>query len=96
MTLIVFLRLSLSLGFNPCFSGSYIMTFVHCLIERAQACFNPCFSGSYIMTFKGYIENERFIGFNPCFSGSYIMTVSSDCQIIALIVSILVLVDLIL
>ena len=36
--------------FNPCFSGSYIMTSIMDLVPLAVFGFNPCFSGSYIMT----------------------------------------------
>ena len=37
-------------SFNPCFSGSYIMTVDDVVGYRKEVSFNPCFSGSYIMT----------------------------------------------
>ena len=41
---------TLQKSFNPCFSGSYIMTLMYNLLFHNLMCFNPCFSGSYIMT----------------------------------------------
>ena len=60
--------------FNPCFGGSYIMTYLIFRSYLASFCFNPCFGGSYIMT-PDY-DREQMIEqcFNPCFGGSYIMT----------------------
>ena len=62
-------------SFNPCSSGSYIMTsdnFVDCPVYSTG--FNPCSSGSYIMTEEKVVKIIKRECFNPCSSGSYIMT----------------------
>ena len=85
------------MSFNPCFSGSYIMTLFICLEKLILTGFNPCFSGSYIMTHPQPLFRHPRQSFNPCFSGSYIMTGWRYCILyIRIRVSILVLVDLIL
>ena len=43
-------------SFNPCFSGSYIMTPGQNTHRLLDPCFNPCFSGSYIMTVAAIFE----------------------------------------
>ena len=83
--------------FNPCFSGSYIMTYEIATKCKCQIRFNPCFSGSYIMTITACSILDIQSGFNPCFSGSYIMTILFLLSHqVSCFVSILVLVDLIL
>ena len=42
----------LLISFNPCFGGSYIMTWFGSIFSVYRISFNPCFGGSYIMTYK--------------------------------------------
>ena len=54
-------------SFNPCFSGSYIMTFKEVKRQCLTRCFNPCFSGSYIMTKGQTATNLAIDGFQSLF-----------------------------
>ena len=41
------------LGFNPCFGGSYIVTYTPEKTKNYETLgFNPCFGGSYIVTLE--------------------------------------------
>ena len=44
----------LSLSFNPCFGGSYIVTGILQSEDGSSWSFNPCFGGSYIVTLHPY------------------------------------------
>ena len=37
-------------GFNPCFSGSGVLSSLYALILRHLSSFNPCFSGSGVLS----------------------------------------------
>ena len=53
--------------FNPCFSGSYIMTSVLRRILLITLNFNPCFSGSYIMTADIVGISRQYVQFQSLF-----------------------------
>ena len=91
------IAVSAILGFNPCFGGSYIVTYTSHHASGSVSRFNPCFGGSYIVT----IGITTVISFTAkfqslfwwilyCDTSPYLLTPPPDK------VSILVLVDLIL
>ena len=59
MTVVGEEQLDIIKSFNPCFSGSYIMTMYFSPQWPLTSGFNPCFSGSYIMTYIGKMEKTN-------------------------------------
>ena len=91
------LNKSESQGFNPCFGGSYIMTYKIICNKYIEFCFNPCFGGSYIMTTDITNFGSETYRFQSLFWWIlYYDLLSTVYQNIVYPVSILVLVDLIL
>ena len=61
--------------FNPCFNGTYSLTYFAMSAAYLPGCFNPCFNGTYSLTDDFFcIKKSSTFSFNPCFNGTYSLT----------------------